>query len=154
MQGWVKVTCSCFILLKIWVFLSDFASSLLSVGYFNVNTTYCYDYKRFGVVLVRVGMAVNEMNTGYRSTSTYSAVYSTTSTCVSVLQFTALRRISTGCIKLRCAVCCCSSMCGTISANGNLRCAVQLCARTNTIWLLSVHQRKIGVCMHLVWFFF
>ncbi len=41
-------------------------------------------------------------------------------------------------------------MCGTIDGNGNLRCIVQLCARTNVIRLLSILQKKTCFCVHLV----
>ncbi len=34
------------------------------------------------------------------------------------------------------------SLCGAIGGNGNSCCAVQLCARTNTIWLLLVIKGK------------
>ncbi len=48
------------------------------------------------------------------------------------------------------AVCFCLSIRSAIDGNRNLCCVVQLCARRNMIQLLSVLQKKIGVCAHLV----
>ncbi len=58
--------------------------------------------------------------------------------------------IIASCTVLPGVVCCCLSMHSAISGNKNLHCAAQLCARTNTIQILSVRQKKMGVCAHLV----